>query len=349
MGRVGVRRTDVAGFVVDNRRFLSQWAFDWSPGELATTLYRIGIKPPPSAPSAADYYSQLTQKFLVEMSKANEMVGAFDQAVIAQTAGQRPYATVYDTFYGDVTQQGIILDKYFAMQDFVALWQSSNYDQNQAGAYISSWGSYDFDASYQSVAETAVDFMLGGQYSVYPYFPPTAVALFAQDTHNPSFLSGGGRTEAKDWIGGYSFTNEQFLVQYFQTVAYNAGLCNALDSPSDPASGTISCSSLDVTNEQLFPKDATDGHFTWVDGLNYNWAYIPSQGLWVVARADRNVVLYKLIVQYNTDVIGSFDDGSNGTYALEYPILYTINAYNYFEQGGSAASPASSSSTSSSN
>ena len=86
--------------------------------------------------SAADYYSQLTQKFLVEMSKAGTMVGAFDQAVIAQTAGQRPYATVYDTFYGDVTQQGIILDKYFAMQDFVALWQSSNYDQNQAGSYI---------------------------------------------------------------------------------------------------------------------------------------------------------------------------------------------------------------------
>ena len=31
----------------------------------------------------------------------------------------RPYATVYDKYYGDVTQQGIILDKYFAMQDFV--------------------------------------------------------------------------------------------------------------------------------------------------------------------------------------------------------------------------------------
>ena len=40
---------DVAGFVVDNRRFLSQWAFDWSPGELATTLYRIGVKPPADA------------------------------------------------------------------------------------------------------------------------------------------------------------------------------------------------------------------------------------------------------------------------------------------------------------
>ncbi|MGD0530577.1 MAG: hypothetical protein ABSE49_35915, partial [Polyangiaceae bacterium] len=304
---------------------------------------------PASAMSAADYYSQLTQKFLVEMSSTASMVAAFDQAVIAQTAGQRPYATVYDTFYGDVTQQGIILDKYFAMQDFVALWESNNYDQNQAGAYISSWGSFDFDESYQGVAETAVDFMLGGQYSVYPYFPPTATALFAQDTHNPAFLSGGGRVEAKDWIGGYTEPNEQQLVWYFQTLAQVAGLCNAFGSPSDPATGVISCDTFDVTNSVTNPKDPTDGHFTWVDGLVYNYALIPSQGMYVVARADRNVVMFKLLQVYNTDLIGSFDDGSNGTYSLEYPILYTIDAYNYFEQGGSATSSSSSTSTSSSN
>jgi hypothetical protein len=341
--------SEVSGFIVDNRRFLSQWAFDWSPGELATTLYRIGIKPPASALSAADYYSQLTQKFLVEMSKTASMVASFDQAVIAQTAGQRPYATVYDTYYGDVTQQGIILDKYFAMQDFVGLWQSSNYDQNQAGAYISSWGSYDFDVSYQAVAETAVDFMLGGQYSVYPYFPPTAVALFAQDTHNPAFLSGAGRTEAKDWIGGYTEPNEQQLVWYFQTLAQVAGLCNAFGTPSDPATGVISCETFDVTNSQAVPKDPTDGHFTWVDGLVYNYAFIPSQGIYVVARKDRNVVMWKLLQVYNTDIIGSFDDGSNGTYSLEYPILYTIDSYNYFEQGGSPTPAASSTTTSTSN
>jgi hypothetical protein len=338
--------SQVASFIVDNRRFLSQWAFDWSPGELSTTLYRIGIKPPTGAVSAADYYSQLTQKFLVEMSTAGRMVASFDQAVIAQTAGQRPYATVYDTFYGDVTQQGIILDKYFAMQDFVALWQSNNYDQNQAGAYISSWGSFDFDASYTSVAETAVNFMLGGQYQVYPYFAPTAVALFAQDTHNPAFLSGGGRVAAKDWIGGYTASSEQDLVWHFQTLAQAAGLCNAFNSPSDPTTGVISCDTFDVTNSVTTPKDPTDGHFTWVDGLVYNYALIPSQGIYEVARKDRNVVTFHLLQVYNTDLIGSYDDGSNGTYALEYPILYTYDAYNYFEQGGSATSSSSSSSSS---
>jgi hypothetical protein len=280
------------------------------------------------------------------MSTAGRMVASFDQAVIAQTAGQRPYATVYDTFYGDVTQQGIILDKYFAMQDFVALWQSNNYDQNQAGAYISSWGSFDFDASYTSVAETAVNFMLGGQYQVYPYFAPTAVALFAQDTHNPAFLSGGGRVAAKDWIGGYTASSEQDLVWHFQTLAQAAGLCNAFNSPSDPTTGVISCDTFDVTNSVTTPKDPTDGHFTWVDGLVYNYALIPSQGIYEVARKDRNVVTFHLLQVYNTDLIGSYDDGSNGTYALEYPILYTYDAYNYFEQGGSATSSSSSSSSS---
>src|SRR6185437_9785172 len=114
-------------------------------------------------------------KFLVEMSMANRMVAAFDEAVIQQQAGERPYATVYDKFYGDVTQQGIILDKYFAMQDFVGLWKSDNYDQNQSGAYISSWGSYDYDDTYQAIAETAITSMIGSQYAVYPYFIPTAV------------------------------------------------------------------------------------------------------------------------------------------------------------------------------
>ena len=123
----------VAGFIVDTRRFLSQWAFDWSPGEIAThALPHRHHAAGRTRRSAVDYYAQLTNKFLVEMSTANQMVAAFHEAIIQQAAGERPYATVYDKFYGDVTQQGIILDKYFAMQNFVGLWNSDNYDQNQA-------------------------------------------------------------------------------------------------------------------------------------------------------------------------------------------------------------------------
>lgn len=343
--------TQVEGFITDQKRFLSEWAFDWGPNDLTNVLYRIGVQPPKGIP-AADYYAQLTQKFLTEMSKTNQMVAAFDEAIIAQTAGQRPYATVYDTFYGDVTQQGIILDKYYAMQDFVSLWQSDNYDQNQAGAYISSWGDYDFDSTYQGIAETAIDFMLGGQYSVYPYFAPTAVALFAQDTHNPAYLSGNGRVAAKDWIGGWTVDSQQELVWLFQTLAQNAGVCNTFGSGKTGTGaqipGAVSCASLDVTDPTTNPQDSSDGHFTWVDGLDYVYAYIQSQNVWVVARRDRNIVTWHNIIAFNTDVIGQHDDGSNGTYALQYQVLYTVDAYNYFEQGGSATTTSSSSSSSSS-
>ncbi|MGH7295655.1 MAG: hypothetical protein ACRELB_12005, partial [Polyangiaceae bacterium] len=248
----------VAYYLLDMQRFLSQWIFDWSPGEIATLLYRVGITPPANAPSAVDYYAQLTHKFLIEMTKANDMVASFDEAVIQQSAGERPYATVYDKYYGDVTQQGIILDKYFAMQEFVGLWISDNYDQNQAGAYLSSWGEFDFDESYQAIAETAISSMIGSQYASYPYFIPTAVALFAQDTHNPAWLGGGGRTEAKDWIGGWTFPNQDFMNAYFRKIAANNGLCQS----------SVNCS-YDVTDPVMVPKDPSDAHFVGPDGLQY--------------------------------------------------------------------------------
>ncbi|HTQ41531.1 MAG TPA: hypothetical protein VMI75_02165, partial [Polyangiaceae bacterium] len=328
----------VAAFVVDTRRFLSQWAFDWSPGDIAATLYRIGVTPPANAPSAVDYYSQLTYKFLVEMSKANQMVAAFDEAVMQQSNGERPYATVYDKYYGDVTQQGIILDKYFAMQDFVGLWLSDNYDQNQAGAYISSWGSFDFDLSYQSVSETAIDSMIGGQYAVYPYFIPTALALFAQDTHNPAFLEGSGRVESKDWIGGWTFPDETFLINWFRQLSVNA--CTVQGNQAACANGctTFSTCTYDPTDPTQVSQDPQTKNFTGPDGLTYVYAYIPSRNEWVLARQDRNIVTYKLIDSYNTDIYATQDDGSEGAYSVyEYPIKYTIDSYQAYEGAAPAA------------
>jgi hypothetical protein len=321
--------TTVSGFIVDTRRFLSQWQFDWSPGDLATTLFRIGVTPPAGAVSAVDYYGQLTQKFDVEMSKANQMVAAFHEAIIQQSSGERPYATIYDKFYGDVTQQGIILDKYYAMQEFVGLWQSDNYDQNQAGAYISSWGEFDFDDSYQSVAETAVTSMIGSQYASYPYFIPTAVALFAQDTHNPAFLdlcqlnssqSTGERCEAKDWIGGWTFVRIQDLIDYFKPIAVANGVCTTVES----------CT-YDVTDPSIVSQSVQDAHFTGPDNLTYIYSYIPSRNNWVLARQDRNIVTYKVCSVYNTDIITTKDDGSQGAYSDEFQIKYTIDSYNAYE------------------
>ena len=156
------------------------------------------------------------------------MVAAFHKAVIQQSAGERPYKTVYDKYYGDVTQQGIILDKLFAMQGFVGIWPTDNYDQNQAGYYIASYSGIG-DSSYQYVAQDTVSSMIGGQYDVFPYFVPLAVAQFAQDTHDPSFF---GRIEARDWIGGHVFNRLDDFLSYFRDIAVQNNLdgCPDMDS-----------------------------------------------------------------------------------------------------------------------
>ena len=70
-------------------------------------------------------------------------MAAFHEAIIQQSSGQRPYVTVYDNYFGDVTQQGITLDKLDALQSWLALWPVDNYDQNQAaGQYIASYTNF---------------------------------------------------------------------------------------------------------------------------------------------------------------------------------------------------------------
>jgi hypothetical protein len=358
---------NVAGTIVDMRRFLSQWYFDWDPGNIADTLHRIGIVPPPnsdngSGVSSMDYYNVVTQAFFTEMSKTNSMVAAFDEAVIQQAAGERPYATVYDDFYGDETQQGIILDKFFAMQSFVGLWVSDNYDQNQAGTYISSWGDFGFDASYNTVAQTAVRSMVGSQYASYPYFIPTAVALFAQDTHSPSFVevvgtveggAGGGTASPfpqendKDWIGGWVFYRQEDLINFFRTIALNS-CANNTDLCLTNCVNFDTCT-YDVTdptqvNQNLDGQIAgiPPGEFTGPDGLNYMYAYVASRNEWVVARQDRNIVTWQALVNFNTNLYQAHDDGSNGQYQYEYQIEYTIDSYETYEQTAATSDSAGS-------
>ncbi len=201
--------------------------------------------------------------------------------------------------------------------------------------------------------------MIGSQYAVYPYFIPTAVALFAQDTHNPAFLSGGGRVEAKDWIGGITFGGDGVdpypqLIQYFQDIAVAHSEFGFVSVPDPGNNGVLiqipcvsegNCS-YNVTDPTQVFQDPQVGAFIGPDGLNYVYMLIASRNQIVLAREDRNIVTWKLIEQYNGDVIGAKDDGSNGTYQYEYPIKYTIDAYETFESGNPVptSAPAASSS-----
>jgi hypothetical protein len=242
------------------------------------------------------------------------MVGAYHKAVIQQGSGERPFQTVYDPFFGDVTQQGIILDKYFAMQSWVALWPTDNYDLNQAGSYIASYEGIG-DSSFNAVAEDTVDSMVGGQYNLYPYFRPLAVVQFAQDTHSPAF---GGRVDVRDWVGGQIFTRIQDFLDYFR----NIGVINNLPG----------CTSVDTCTYDPRPLSDTHNEFVGPDKRVWIWAWIPDRNMYVAVQKDRNTATYVIVRAYNDDVVTQLDDGAypGAAYGLELPMKYFLDAYSTY-------------------
>ncbi|MBI5536227.1 MAG: hypothetical protein HY898_26125 [Deltaproteobacteria bacterium] len=305
-----------ANQIIEMRRFLSLWGFDWGSGNLYDMLRRIDYPVPEGVYSNVQYYTQLTNKFNKEASAANQMAAAFHKAIIQQSAGERPYSTIYDKYYGDTTQQGIILDKLYAMLGWVGLWPTDNYDPNVAGGYISSYSSLG-DSSYASVSEDAVASMVGGQYDAFPYFVPFAVSIFAQDTHSPAF---NGRLEVRDWIGGFVFDRLQDFLDYWrdQAVQY-----------MDPI-----CSGKDFKSCDYDPRNFSDKHneFIGPDKRVWIWAYVQDRNQWVAVRKDRNIASYIILRNYNDFVVYQLDDGHSpgGAYGTLLPVKYFLDSFRYF-------------------
>ena len=238
------------------------------------------------------------------------------------SAGERPYKTIYDPYYGDTTQQGIILDKLFAMQGWIALWPTDNYDQNQAGSYISSWSSVG-DNSYAYVAQDAAVSMIGGQYDVYPYFVPLAVAQFAQDTHSPAF---SGNPSVRDWIGGQSFIRLQDFLDYFRNIAvqnnYQAG----------PGEGDCSSFEKCLYDPRNIIDPGNHNEFIGPDKRAWIWAYIPDRNEYIAVQKERNTATYLIVRNYNDYYVYQLDDGAfpGGVYGAELPMKYTLDSFNQF-------------------
>lgn len=302
------------GFMNDMKRFILSWEYDWSSGELADTFRRIGIKNPDPNGSQVQYYTQLANKFNKDASMSAQLVAAFHKAIIQQSSGERPYRTVYDKFYGDVVQQGIILDKFFAMQSFVGLWPGDMYDPNQAGTWFASYSGIG-DSSYNYVAEDAIASMVGGQYDVYPYFVPLAVAQFAMDTHSPSFF---GRIEVRDWVGGHTFWREQDFLDYFRRIATDNGVSGCTD---------IKACTYD-------PRKVSDDHneFFGPDKRQWIWSYIPDRNEWVAVQKERNIASYIILRNYNDYVVYQLDDGAfpGGAYGALLPMKYFLDSFNTY-------------------
>ena len=298
------------------RRFILAWEYDWSSGELGDTFRRIGLKNPDPKGSDLQYYTQLANKFNADASSSAQMAAAFHKAIIQQSSGERPFRTVYDKYYGDVTQQGIILDKFFAMQSFVGMWPGDAYDPNQAGTYFASYSGIG-DASYKYVAEDAVASMIGGQYDVYPYFVPLAVSQFAMDTHSPSFF---GRLEVRDWIGGHVFYRQQDFLDYFRQIAVENGVkgCNSIkDCEYDPRVRGVS----DDHNEFFGP-----------DKKQWIWAFVPDRNQWVAVQKERNIASYIIVRNYTDYVVYQLDDGAfpGGAYGALLPMKYFLDSFNFY-------------------
>jgi hypothetical protein len=318
-----------AGLFTDLQRFLALWTFDWSSSEVADTLRRIGIQnPDPTVQSAGDYYEQLAAKFDSEISAANQMTAAYAEAMIQQSSGERPLATIYDPFYGDVVQQGIILDKYFAMQNFAGLWPVTNFDPSQAaGVYLANYEGY-WDDPYNVLSQSVVVSMVGGGYDVYPYFVPLAVAMFAQDTHDPAF----GNPQIRNWIGGKEFGLELTFLEYWQNLAQQ----NSYTGPGcmDDTGKAVACDCSPTLACNYDPRLISDNllQFTGPDQRRYIWTYIADRNQWVVAEEDENIVTWQLLNGYNSDVNVAMDDGSFPGLAFsgELPIKYTVDGFTYF-------------------
>ncbi len=343
-------------FVTELRRFLSLWSFDMSSDELTQRFQQIGVTVPTGATGAGGpvpaqfYYDQLTSKFGNEMAASGQLSAAFHEAIVQQSAGARPFVTVFDNYFGDVTQQGIFLDKLDAIQGFSALWPVDNYDQTQAaGLYIASYADFGttfyvdqtaIGSGYATVAEQAIQSMLGGSFDAFYYAKPLAVAQFTFDTHDPNYLGANAspaRAEAQDWAGGYTFYRLQDFLAFFQSIAVANNFQVSVPGGVNIDCSTAATCNYDPRTARAYPTDTfySDQYnrFLGPDARRWIWAWLQDRNQWIVADQDRNVSTYPTMYSYTTDVIFEKDDGniaavSPGAYGLALQLKYMFDYYN---------------------
>jgi len=307
------------------------WNYDWSQGELMDKLGRIGLPTPGGAVNAGAYLQQLANHFQADVGAAEQLIAAFHEAIIQQGTGQRPYETQYDPYFGDVTQQGISVDKELAFINWLGLFAYDNYDPSQARGFFGSSLVLGPGQTQPSQAWSAAASMLGekGPWDAYPGFFPAAVSLFAHDTQTPTF-NGLGFPQMRDWIGGHTFTRLPDVLSYFQNVAvqnpYGLNGCANLASCSyNPMLAQVNASDVGHSN-------AITQAFVGPDSRRWTWTYLSDRNIWFFVDQDRNPSSYQQVLQYNTDVNTNYDDGNppGQVYAYQARVKYMIDAYELF-------------------
>lgn len=335
--------------LIELRRFLPMWAQDWTDKTLRDDFGRYGVERPPGAPSNELYYTQLATAFDDEMSQTNQMVAAFYLAIIQQSAGERPYVTINNKYSGDVEQQGITLDKTFAMQNWIGTWPSLHYDPNQTGKYISSFGTQ-FDDEYNAVAQDAALSMIGGkQFDSFPGLKFGAVVLFAKDTHSTTFT---GEEKMKDWVGGLVFDREDQLLNYFRTRAVKAAKFPELgcakrtsNTVPDPlVNGVVLTDEPTTETCKYDPRTprTSDAQRWYSDKFNeltapdeqgphdWAWVYIKDRNQWIFVDKNRNIASYKIVRDYN-DKVTFPNEETDTAYTYRKQVVWYLDAYRKYE------------------
>ena len=322
-------------FVTEQRRFISLWNYDMSSSEVTQQMVRLGVTPPPDAPSAQLYYQQLTNKFNNELSGAASMMAAFHEAIVQQSSGQRPYITQYDNYFGDVTLQGITLDKLDAVQSFLSLWPVDNYDQTQAAGAVHPRPSRarrsatspprpdsGVGSLYQTVAEDAVMAMVGGRVQQPSRTSaPLGVAMFTQDTqseelHASGTPSPGARQTRRDWTGGWAFTRTPGLPRVLPEHRSPERLVSLprvgincyrhdgrLPGLRTASPCTIPAHAAGVPERPLSTRRTRTSSSGRTAGVTHLDLHPGAATQWVVCDQDRNVATYQVFLAYTVDVI----------------------------------------------
>jgi hypothetical protein len=330
--------TPVSATINEMRRFMSLMAWDWSGQELTDKLIQVGINAPAGSANSQLFYQQLTSQFQSDAFAALLMVAAFHEAVIQQSTGARPFQTQFDPYYGDVTQQGIAIDKELAFINWLGIWPFDNYDPTQSAGYTwSSMVSGPGQSGPQQAWSTAGS-MLGekGPWDAFPEFFPTAVALFAHDTQTANFTT-FGFPQVRDWIGGHTFVRQQDVLDYFRQIA--------AQNPQGPnGCATFAACTYNPMTPQVNAADI--GHsntitqaFIGPDGRRWSWVYIADRNIWLFVDQDRNPSSYYQVLQYNQDLNVNYDDGNppSNAFSFQAKIKYMIDGYQAFGGDSNAA------------
>ncbi|HKU44712.1 MAG TPA: zinc-dependent metalloprotease [Polyangiales bacterium] len=267
--------------------------FDWAGGGVQDTLKRLDQLDSSRKVLSDPEYDEISRDFYTDIAASVDLVTAFYDAVINQSASTRNYQTEFDPFFGDVLRLGIINDKLYATAAFMDLQEVYNYNPN-VETYVAMYDTPLDDASL-ALSQRVLDNMLGANYDTFPWFRYFALNLFSEAT-NSNLVS---NLSLRDRVAIRRFENVSELEQEF-----GVGIRDQIVRTDNP--------------QQVFVHD----------GEQYIYTYLADQGWHLVSNQSRSPVSFQFMREYN-EALNSGRQGDLDNYGLKTLLAY-YELYNNF-------------------